>query len=397
MSMNQAASPEELAALADLYQVRRDISFLNHGSYGACPRPVFEVYQHWQREIEQQPVEFLGRRVRTLLGDARATLGDFVGTAGDNLAFVPNVTVAMNAIVRSLALEPGLQPGDEVLSTDHEYGAVVRTWEYYCERRGARFIAQPIPLPLTTAEEFVEQLWAGVTPRTKIITLSHITSATALIFPLAEICRRAREAGILTVIDGAHAPGQIDLELDALGADFYTGNCHKWLSAPKGAGFLYARPERQAMLDPLVISWGWQSERPSNSRFVDHFEWTGTDDPSAYLSVPAAIAFQREHNWSRVRVACHALARDARERVAALTGLPPIAPDSPDWWVQMCDIPLPATDPIRLKERRWDDYKVEIPSLLFKGQNYVRISIQAYNDQEDVDQLVTGLRDILSL
>jgi isopenicillin-N epimerase len=393
MSTIGVASQDELAALADLYQIRRDIAFLNHGSYGACPRPVFEVYQHYQREIERQPVEFLGRRVRGLLADARAALGDFVGTAGDNLAFVPNVTVGMNAIVRSL----DLGPGDEVLSTDHEYGAVVRTWEYYCERKGARFIPRPIALPVATAEAFVEHLWAGVTERTRAITLSHLTSATALIFPVAEICRRAREAGIVTVIDGAHVPGQVELDLDALGADFYVGNCHKWLSAPKGAGFLYARPERQPGLDPLVISWGWKSERPSHSPFVDHFEWTGTDDPSAYLSVPAAIAFQREHNWPRVRAACRALVQQARERVAALTGLPPIAPDSPDWWVQMAVLPLPRTDATELKSRLWDDHQVEIPSLVFKDQNYVRISIQAYNDQEDVDRLVTGLKEILHL
>lgn len=393
MTATEVAAPDELAALADLYQVRRDIAFLNHGSYGACPRPVFEVYQGWQREIERQPVEFLGRRVRTLLAEARAALGDFVGTAGDNLAFVPNVTVGMNAIVRAIEL----QPGDEVLSTDHEYGAVVRTWEYYCERKGARFVPRPIALPITTADAFMDQLWAGVTARTKVITLSQITSATALIFPVAEVCRRARAAGIVTVIDGAHAPGQIDLDLDALGADYYVGNCHKWLSAPKGAGFLYARPERQPGLDPLVISWGWKAERPGHSPFVDHFEWTGTDDPSAYLSVPAAIAFQREHRWPRVRAACHALARDARERVAALTGLPPIAPDSPDWWMQMCVLPLPPTDATALKARLWDDYQVEIPSLAFQGRNYVRISIQAYNDQEDVDRLVTGLKEVLAL
>jgi isopenicillin-N epimerase len=393
MSTTDVASPNELAALADLYLVRRDIAFLNHGSYGATPAPVFETYQRIQRELENQPVEFLGRRRVELLAEARAALGDYVGTHGDNLAFVPNVTVGMNAIARSLKLEPG----DEVLGTDHEYGAVVRTWEYYSERMGAKYVAQPIAMPMTTAEDFVEQFWAGVTERTKVIMLSHITSATALIFPLEEICRRARAAGIITAIDGAHAPGQIDLNLDTLGADFYTGNCHKWLSAPKGVGFLYARPDRQPMLDPLVISWGWKPERPGPSDFVDHFGWAGTDDPSAYLSVPAAIAFQREHNWPRVRAACHALLRDTRNRVAALTGLPPVAPDSDEWWMQMAILPLPATDAGVLKNRLWDEYGVEIPSHTFKGRNYVRLSVQAYNDQEDMDRLVVGLREILGL
>ncbi|MHB8648106.1 MAG: aminotransferase class V-fold PLP-dependent enzyme, partial [Thermomicrobiales bacterium] len=292
---SSVASPHELAALAELFLVRRDITFLNHGSYGACPRPVFETYQAWQRELEGQPVEFLGRRVRGLLAEARAAFADFVGTAADNLVFMPNVTWAINAVARSLPLEPG----DEVLATDLEYGAVDRTWRYYCDRRGARYINQPITLPVTTAEAFVDELWAGVTERTRVIAISHITSGTALILPVAEVCRRARAAGILTVVDGAHAPGQIDLDLDDLGADFYGGNCHKWLCAPKGSGFLFARPERQPLLEPLIISWGYQADVPGPSLFLDHFERTGTHDPAAYLSVPAAIAFQREYDWPR--------------------------------------------------------------------------------------------------
>ena len=388
------ASEAELAALGDLYLLRRDIAFLNHGSFGACPRPVFEVYQGWQRELERQPVEFLGRRLRGLLGEARAALAEFVGTDAANVVFVPNATAGVNAVARSLALRT-LRPGDEVLATDHEYGAVDRTWRYYCERSGARYVSQPIPLPVESAEAFVEQFWAGVTARTRVIVMSHITSPTALIFPVAEVCRRARAAGIITVIDGAHAPGQIDLRLDDLGADFYTGNCHKWLSAPKGSGFLYARPERQELLEPFVVSWGYQSERPGPSRFIDHYEVVGTDEPAAYLSVPAAIAFQREHDWPRVRAACHRLAGEARERVAALTGLPQIAPDSPAWWQQLCSIPLPAVEPPRLKERLWDDFGVEVPIVNWRGHVIVRVSIQAYNRREDVDRLVEALAQLL--
>ncbi len=385
------ATTADLRRLADYFLVDKDITFLNHGSFGACPRPVFETYQNWQRELERQPVEFLGRRIKGLLADARVTLGDFVGTDAANVVFVPNVTAGSNAIARSLRLEPG----DEILATDHEYGAVDRTWRFYCARNGARYINQPIPLPVTTTEDVVDQLWAGVTPRTKVIAISHITSSTALIFPIAEVCRRARAAGILTVIDGAHAPGQIDLDLDALGADFYLGNCHKWLCAPKGAGFLFVRPECQALLDPLIISWGWEAAIPGQSRFLDHYEWVGTADPSAYLSVPAAIAFQREHDWARVRVACHALAGEARARIGALTGLPQIAPDSPDWWGQMCVIPIPNTAPSTLKEQLWDDYKIEIPLTGRLEQRGVRISIQAYNRREDVERLYDALAALL--
>jgi isopenicillin-N epimerase len=393
MSTTDIASPNELAALADQYLLRRDIAFLNHGSYGATPRPVFETYQRLQRELESQPVEFLGRRRVELLAEARTALGDYVGTHGDNIAFVTNVTVGMNIIAHSLKLEPG----DEILATNHEYGAVIKTWDYYCERTGAKYIAQPISMPVTTAEDFVEQFWAGVTERTKVIMLSHITSGSALIFPPDEICRRARAAGIITAIDGAHAPSQIDLNLDALGADYYTGNCHKWLSAPKGAGFLYARPEMQSLLEPIIISHGWKAAHPGPSDFIDHFGWSGTDDPSAFLSVPAAIAFQREHNWPRVRAACHALLSETRNRVAALTGLPPVAPDSTEWWSQMAILPLPTTDTGVLKNRLWEEYGVEIPCHSFNGQSCVRLSVQAYNDKEDMDRLVVGLREILGL
>jgi isopenicillin-N epimerase len=381
------ASPAEMAELATLFQVRDDITFLNHGSFGACPTPVFETFQNWQRELERQPVEFLGRRVKGLLAEARGALGDYVGTDAANVVFVPNVTAGMNAVARSLRLEAG----DEILATDHEYGAVDRTWRYYCARAGARYINQLIALPLTDAATFVDQLWAGVTPRTKIIAISHITSGTALIFPVAEVCRRAREAGILTIIDGAHAPGQIDLALDTLGADFYLGNCHKWLCAPKGAGFLFARPDRQELLDPLIISWGWEAERPGASRFLDHYEWAGTDDPSAYLSVPAAIAFEQKHNWPRVRAACHAIVGEARERLGALSDRPQLAPESTEWWMQMATIPIPGDDAGRIKERLWDDFKIEIPIMGRADGVYARISIQAYNGRADVDRLVEAI------
>jgi isopenicillin-N epimerase len=383
------ATAAELAALADLYLLDKDVTFLNHGSFGACPRPVFETYQQWQRELERQPVAFLSGRARGLLAEARQHLGEFIGTDGGNLAFVTNTTVGVNAIARSLALKPG----DEVLSTNHEYGAIDRTWRYYCERQGARHVSQPIDLPITTTDAFVEQLWAGVTEHTRVIAISHITSATALIFPVAEVCRRARAAGILTVIDGAHAPGQIDLCLDDLGADFYVGNCHKWLSAPKGSAFLFARPERQELLEPFVISWGYQSDRPGPSRFVDHYSTIGTDDPSGYLSVPAAIDFQREHDWPRVRAACHALVRQAHDQLHELTGLPPIAPE--DWWAQMSVIPLPSYDPAEAHARLWDEYRIVIPLTRWQDRQFVRLSIQAYNNQQDIERLVEALTPLI--
>jgi isopenicillin-N epimerase len=376
------------------FLVRPEIAFLNHGSYGARPRPVFEEHQRWQRELEAQPVEFLGRRFPDLLAAARAPLASYLGTSPDNLVFVPNATHGMNIIARSL----GLQPGDEVLGTDHEYGAVERTWRFNCERQGAAYKVQPIALPVASSEAVIEQLWRGVTKRTKLIVISHISSPTALVFPVAEIARRAAAQGMLTAVDGAHAPGQVDVNLEAIGADFYVGNAHKWLSASVGAGFLYARPDRQPLLKPLVVSWGWQPREHGSSPFQDYFGWIGTDDPSAYLSVPAAIAFQEAHDWPTVRADCHALARQAQAQIAALTHLSPISPDTADWWGQMCVAPLPTDGQLAARElqrRLWEEFQVEVPIVEWQGWRFVRLSVQAYNSVADVERCVAGLGHLL--
>lgn len=383
-----------LASAGADFLLHPNITFLNHGSFGACPRPVFAEYQHWQRVLEEEPVEFLGRRLDGLLAEARAPLGTFLGTSPDNLVFVPNATYGMNVIAHSFPLEPG----DEVLGTTHEYGAVERTWTFICEAKGAYYRSQPITLPATSTEAIIEQLWQGITPHTRALVISHITSPTALIFPIAEMCRRAAAQGIYTIIDGAHAPGQIDLALDDIGADFYTGNLHKWVCAPKGAAFLYARPDRQPVLQPLVVSWGWRANSPGPSSFQDYFGWTGTSDPSAYLSVPAAIAFQQQHDWPAVRAMCHELASAASQRIGALTGLPPISPETPDWYGQMRAIPIPYTLESReaVQQRLWDDFQIEIPVIDWQDARFVRISIQAYNSPRDVDRLVNALMEMFS-
>ncbi|HWQ13543.1 MAG TPA: aminotransferase class V-fold PLP-dependent enzyme [Roseiflexaceae bacterium] len=380
-----------LPDLANAFMLRGGIAFLNHGSFGACPRPVFETYQAIQREIEAQPVEFLSRRASGLLAEARASLERYLGARPGTLVFAANVTHALNIVARSL----DLRPGDEVLSTGHEYGAIERTWQFNCEKRGARYVPRPLPLPATSQEELVEQVWQGVTARTRVIAISHISSPTAVALPVAAICRRAREAGILTVVDGAHAPGQVALDLEALGADFYGGNCHKWLCAPKGAGFLYARPERQALLEPLVVSWGWRARNPSGSEYIDMFDWLGTDDPSAYLTVPTAIKFQEDNNWPAVRLACHNLLLEASARICELTGLAPLTPDSTDWWMQMRSLPLPPCDPKAVQRRLWDEFRVEVPCHEWGEHRLIRISVQAYNTPEDIDRLVEGLKAVL--
>ena len=378
-------------SLRDLFLLGEDVVFLNHGSFGACPKPVFEAYQRWQRELEREPVEFLGRRHNGLLAEARSALAQYLGAEQDDLVFVTNATTGMNLVARSVPL----RAGDEVVSTDHEYGAVDRMWRFLCQKAGASYARAPVPVPVGSAEEVVEAVWSRVTPRTRVLSLSHITSPTAILFPIVELVRRAREAGITTLVDGAHAPGQVPLDLPSLGADFYTGNCHKWMMAPKGAGFLYARRERQGMLEPLVLSWGLEPEKLGPSRFVDLHEWQGTRDIAAFLSVPEAIRFMRDHDWDHVREGCHNLVRHARSAVSELTGLPPLTPDSAGWYVQMAAFPLPAVSAEAFQKRLFDEFRVEIPVTPWNGRALLRISIQGYNTQEDVDRLVTALRALL--
>ena len=367
-----------------------NIHYLNHGSFGATPAPVFSEYQRWQRELERQPVEFLGRRVVGLLHDSRRVLGDHLGTHADNLVYTQNVTIALNIIARSLELGRG----DEVLASDHEYGAMDRMWRFLSRERGFTYVNQPVEL--TTREAFVDSFLSGLTSRTRVIFLSHITSPTAIIFPVKEIVRYARQKGILTIIDGAHVAGQLPLDLVSLGADFYGGNLHKWLCAPKGAGFLYARPEVQPLLKPLVVSWGYEAELPGNSLMIDHHEWWGTRDVAAFLSVPAAIQFQKEHDWNAVRESCHRLVRDAQSRICELTGLTPLHSQSETWFAQMAAAPLPeSTDITQLKARLYDEFRIEIPLIAWKDRKLIRISVQGYNSKTDIDALIQALLHLI--
>lgn len=362
------------------------VVFLNHGSFGACPKPVFEAYQRWQRELERQPVEFLGRRVDGLLDAARQALAVYINGAAENLVFISNATAGVNVAARSLRL----QPGDEILTTDQEYGACNYAWQHNCERTGAEYVLRPIPLPMTTREAFVEHFWAGVTPRTRVIYISHITSPTALIFPVEEICRRARAAGIISVIDGAHAPGQIPLDMERIDADFYTANCHKWMCTPKGSGFLYVRPEHQPSIEPVIVSWGWFE----GADFVTRNQRQGTRDPAAYLAVPTAIEWMQAHDWDAVRTRCHALGVELRGQIAEWSGQQVIAPDS--WFSQMFSALLPTCDPERVKQRLYDDYRIEVPLASANGRQGVRVSLQAYNTREDGQKLLHALREIIT-
>ncbi len=364
------------------------VIFLNHGSFGATPLPVFEICQRWQRELERQPVEFLDRRAPGLLEHARSRLAAYLGTQPDNLVFTSNATTGGNIVARSL----NLKAGNEVLATDHEYGAMDRTWWFLSEKQGFQYINYKLPFPLTDPHSTADAFWQGVTGRTRVIFLSHITSPTGIILPVAELCARARAAGILSIVDGAHAPGQIPLDLEQVGADFYFGNLHKWLCAPKGSAFLYARPEVQHLVEPLIVSWGYRSLKPGRSAFVDLLQWTGTRDLSPFLSVGSAIDFQNEHDWDRVRVDCHQLARQVTARINEWTGLQAIHDGQDAWYAQMAAVRLPdEVDVIQLKQRLYDRYRIEIPLLEWDGMKILRASFQAYNSQDDLEALLAAI------
>ena len=380
-----------MTSLKDQFLLDPKTIFLNHGSYGATPRAVFEDFQRRQLQLERDPVRFINTELPDLLKNARSALGRYLNAGADDLVYVPNATFGINVVAHALPL----QPGDEVLSTDHEYGATNNLWSYICRKRGASYIKQAVAFPVASDEEIVEQIWAGVTPRTKVIFLSHITSPTALRLPVESVCRRAREAGLLTVIDGAHAPGQIALDLAAVGADFYVGNCHKWLCSPKGAAFLFTDRACQHHIEPLVIGWGWGEHRKptAGSAYIDGLQWLGTDDPSAYLSVPTAIEFQARHRWPEVRERCHRLLETALRRASDQTGLNPLYPNHGRYYEQMAVIPLPRIpDLAAFNIRLYEKHRIQIPCMEWNGRRFLRISVQAYNSEDDLDALLAALR-----
>ncbi len=370
-----------------------NIIFLNHGSYGACPKPVFEEYQQWQRKLEMQPLHFFNEILLPALHKARQKLAKHIHAPEDSIVFIPNATFGINAIARSLSLSNG----DEILGTDHEYGACDKTWQFICNKTGAQYKKCPIQIPLISNELFIDQFWGAVTDRTKVIFLSHITSSTAHLFPIKEICARAHDAQIITVIDGAHALGQVSLNLQDIGADFYTSNAHKWLCAPKGAAFLYAREEMQRYMEPLIVSWGWGDERQftTGSDFLDYYQWTGTNDYSAYLSVPAAIQFQEENNWPEVRKECHCLLSNALKSIEESTPCTSLYNDE-SFYCQMAITRLPRLEnPDTFKRLLYTKYRIEIPVISWNDLHLLRLAIQCYNTQSDIENLITALHDLL--
>jgi len=376
-------------AIKRLFQLDPDVVFLNHGSFGACPRIVTRAYQDWQRRFERQPVLFM-RELSGFFAQARQALGEYLCAPPDDLAFVINATHGVNMVTHSLRL----QPGDQILTTNHEYGACINAWNFACERTGAELVRRAIDLPVKDPEEVVAGFWEGVTPRTRVIYLSHVTSPTALTLPVAEICRRARQAGILTVVDGAHAPGQIPLNLPELGADFYVGNCHKWMMSPKGAGFLYVRPEHQETIRPLIVGHSYYPDR-TGPGFPAHVEAIGTRDPAAALTMPTVVDFMRKYHWDEVRQDCKTLLTTALEQITEITGLPPLYPLNSGFYSQMAVAPIaPAFTPEEVQAHLLAPGRIEMPVFRWENYHVMRISVQGYTTEEDIAALVAGVKNL---
>jgi isopenicillin-N epimerase len=380
------------------------VTYLNHGSFGACPADVLAVQREWRDRLEREPVTFLDRELEGHLDHARDALGAFLGADPEGLAFVPNATTASNAVLRSLRFEPG----DELLTSDHEYNATLNTIRNAADRDGARMVIAALPFPTSGDEEILEAIVAAVSPRTRLAILSHVMSPTGLVLPIERIVRELETRGIDTLVDGAHAPGMVPLTLDALGAAYYTGNGHKWLCGPKGAAFLWVRADRRERIHPTTVSHGANATRTDRPRFRLEFDWVGTGDPTAALSLPAAIDWMaglEPGGWPAVMAANHALALEARDRLTALVGSDAPAPD--ELVGSMAAVPIPGLwtdqDAAWLHEALYDDDRIEVPIVPFPVPAarpsptdppravLVRVSAQRYNDSGDIDRLVTAL------
>lgn len=391
-SMHQLAPDNDAAwrALADRWTLSPGVAHLNHGSFGPPPREVVAAREQWLAELVRNPMDFFTRRLDPLLAEARGRVGRFIGCSGDDLTFVENSTVAMNIVAASVALGAD----DEVLLTDHEYGAVMRTWERACGRVGARVVVAPLACPVESADAWVDALFAQVTPRTRLLVFSHITSPTAIVLPAEAICRRAREVGLPVCIDGPHALAMREVDVTRLDCDYYAASCHKWLCGPTGSGFLYVHPRAQATLQPVVTSWG-RTPIGQTASWRDEFVWAGTRDPSSYLAIPTAIDFLEAIGLDAYRQRTHALAHYARQRIGELTGLPPLTPDSLDWYGSMVAAPLRDGETAPLQEQLWTRYAIEAPIIAWQGRQLVRVSCQLYTAREDIDRLVSALGELL--
>ncbi|MBN8226253.1 aminotransferase class V-fold PLP-dependent enzyme [Corallococcus macrosporus] len=393
-----------LPALRTHWGLDPQVVFLNHGSFGACPTPVLQHQAELRARLESEPVRFLARELEPLLNEARAALAAFVGVDAEDLAFVPNATTGVNTVLRNLRF----QPGDELLVTDNEYNASRNALDVAAAEQGVKVVVAKLPWPVTSPESVVDAVMAQVTPRTRLVLIDHITSQTALILPVAELVRRLRERGVETLVDGAHGPGMVPLALQELGVAYYTGNCHKWLCAPKGAAFLYVRRDLQRGFKPMVVSHGHNSPRTDRSRFRLEFDWVGTVDPTPFLCIPTVIRFMGglvPGGWPEVMASNRAKALAARQRLNAKLGnTEPLCPESmvgsmacvalPDGFPERPEPPL-YVDPLHV--RLFEEHRIEIPVTAWPRapRRHLRLSAQLYNTPADYESLERALEALL--
>lgn len=374
------------------------VTFLNHGSFGATPRVIREEQQAWQARLEAEPVRFLHRELEEHLDRARHALAGFLRADAEGIAFVQNATTGVNTVLQRIPLAPG----DEVLCTDQEYNASRNALVFAAERAGARVVVVPVPFPLEGPQQVVDAVLAGVTDRTRLLLIDHITSQTGMILPVAELVAALDARGIDTLVDGAHAPGQLDLDLTALGAAYYTGNCHKWLCTPKGSAFLHVRADRRDLIRPLVISHGANATRTDRSRFRIEHDWIGTLDPSAWLCIPAALEFMGslfDGGWEGLRAHNHDLV--VRGRTLLLDALGVGAPCPESMLGSLASIPLPdgtgtelsplGLDPLHTALFEQDGIEVPVMPWPHPPRRLLRISAQAYNEPVEYEKLATAL------
>ena len=351
-------------------------------------RPVFEAYQKYQLKLEQSPVQFIVHSGMELLKSSRHCLASYLACEPDNLVLMTNPSYAINTIAKSIPLSKG----DEVLSTNLEYGAMNRTWKYYCEKSGAKFKQSKINFPIKSVSSFLEDFWAGYNKNTKIVFISHITSSTGLILPIKEICDEAKRRGLLTIIDGAHVPGQLPLSISELDPDVYVGACHKWMMAPKGVSFLYVKKNQQYWVDPLLISWGFESDNPSHSTFLDYHETAGTRDFSAFLAVPYSIDFMNKHDWVKKRSFCQEKTIKWAKRFQEFWGFQSISPISKVFIGQMYSIPIETDNLDGLKSALYERFNIEVPVFMNEDQVFIRFSFQVFNSDEDMQRLFDAMK-----
>ena len=370
-------------SIKDQFLLDPEIRYLNHGSFGACPKPILENYQFWQNLLEREPVQFITKTAPEALSVSKQALAKYIGCDTEDFFFIPNPTMAVNQVVKSL----NFQPGDKVLSTNLEYGAIDKTFEFYSKKNGFTYRKQNISLPLVSKEKFIEEFWKGYNEKTKAISIGQCTSATALIFPVKEICEKAKELGLITIVDGAHIPGHIPLNLYEIKADFYTGTLHKWLLGPKGSTFLYVNKNFQNRLEPLIISWGYEAAKPTKSKFLEENEMQGTRDISAFLTAPAIMNFFEKNEMEQRQAECRKVVLEQYPQFCELLRTEPLSPVTEEFLGQMCSIPIKTENPVALKETLYNDYKIEIPVMFARDQTYLRISYQVYNTIDDLEYL----------